>query len=159
MNPLTVLKTAFTAVFLCLVVVLGGCSTFETLGDYVSENPVFVSVASRQAVAAYIATGKTDVEQAEKAKQVNATVSKALIYLEGDPEATVDSLMALVDSEINWEGLTIRERFIVQDLMSLVETELRKYEVQNGVISETTALAVRGLLLTAQSAAHLYLVK
>lgn len=159
MNPLHSLKTAFMAVFLCLSVLFGGCSTIETLGDYVSENPVFASVASRQAVAAYIAAGETEEKQRINAKRVNATTAKALVFLEGNPEATVDDLLTLVFREIDWSGLTIQEQFLVKDIMGLVEQELRKYEVQNGVISETTTFLVRGLLETAQSAAHLYLVK
>lgn len=152
------LKTAFTAVFLCLVFPLGGCSTIETLGDYVSENPVFASAASRQAVAAYIAQGETDEQKALNAKRVNVTVAKALVYLEGNPEATVDELLNMVNRKIDWSSLTLSEQWLVKDILSLVEVELRKYEVQNGLISESTKLAIRGLLKTAQSAASLYLV-
>lgn len=149
------LKAAFIAVFLCL----GGCSTIETLGDYVRENPVFASVASRQAVAAFISTGETEAEQQEKARQVNSTISKALIYLDGDPKATVDTLMDMVANEIDWDDLTIQERFLVKDIMTLVEFELRKYEVQNSPFTDETKIAIRGLFETAASAAAIYLAK
>lgn len=153
------LKTAVLAVFLCLAALLGGCSTINTLGDFVSENPMFASAASRQAVAAFISEGATDEERTLNAKRVNATVGKALAFLEGNPTATVDDLLNNVIQEIDWSTLTVTEQFLVRDIIALVEDELRKYEVRTGLIPESTKIAVRGLLKTAQNAAIVYLAK
>lgn len=146
---------ALVALFLCL----SGCSAIQTLGDYVNENPVFANIAARQAVAAYIAKGDTLEEQAERAEQVNRRINKALIFLDGNPEATVDSLLEVVDSSIDWDELNPQDRMLVEDILALVEDRLKEYEVENSPIKEATAIAVKTLLETAGHASKLYLAK
>lgn len=149
------ITTVFMAVFLCL----SGCSTFETLGDYVRENPVFSSFAARQAVARYIAAGDSVESQEKRAGDVDKTTLKVMAVLDGDPETTVDTLMLTIDSAIPWDELSIEDRLLVTDIVSLVEFELKKYEVENEPINQGAVIAIRGLFEVARSAAQLYLLK
>lgn len=151
----SMITTVFMAVFLCL----SGCSTFETLGDYVRENPVFSSIVTRQAVARYIAAGDTQQDQQRRANNVNKTVSKVAAVLEGNPETTVDTLLITIDSAIDWSELSPADRILVTDIVMLVEAELRTYEVENEPVDSDAVIAIRGLFEVAKSAAQIYLLK
>jgi len=155
MKSLMVCKAALIAVFLCV----SGCSTFETLGDYVRENPVFTSIATRQAVARYIAAGETEAEQSERGLNVSKTSDKVIAVLEGNPTTTVDTLLLTIDSAIDWGELSPPDRILVTDIIVLVESELRKYEVEYSPIDDNARVAIRGLFEVAKSAAQIYLLK
>lgn len=155
MKSLMIAKAALIAVFLCV----SGCSAFETLGDYVRENPVFVSIASRQAVARYIAAGDTIEAQEKRAGKVVSTSGKIMAVLEGNPTTTVDTLLITIDSAIDWGELSPADRLLVTDVVSMVEFELRKYEVENEPINSASRVAIRGLFEVAKSAAKMYLLK
>lgn len=144
------------AIFLALLFSLTGCSTFDSLGDYVSSNPLVASIATRQAVASYIAQGESLEEEYQRAEQVQRRIQKVLIYLDSDAEATAYDLMRVINDSINWDELTLQDRLLVQDIVSLVENELSA--VQVGAISGETKLALAGLFETAISAARLYMV-
>lgn len=150
-------KAALVAVFLCLSLV--GCSVMETLGDYLNENPVFTSMATRQAVGRYIAAGKTVEEERERAADVQRRISKVMHYVDGNPTTSIDTLLAIIDSNIEWEKLEPVDRLLVQDVVMLVEVELRKYESEANVLSDTTSIAIKALFQTAISAAQIYLSK
>jgi len=149
------ITTVFMAVFLCL----SGCSTFETLGDYVRENPVFASIVTRQAVARYISAGDIPQDQEVRAQNVTKTVSKVMAVLDGNPTTTVDTLLITIDSAIPWEELSPPDRVLVTDIVVLVEAELRKYEVENEPVKDSARVAIRELFEVAKSAAQLYLLK
>lgn len=156
----SMITTVFMAVFLCLA---SGCSTImqsvETLGDYVSENPVFASVVTRQAVARYIGAKDTAEERQARAEDVTRRINKVALYLEGNPETTVDALMITIDAAIDWDELNPEDRMLVADIVMLVEAELRQYEVENDPIDSTALIAIKGLFDVAISAAQLYLLK
>lgn len=156
----TITATSLMLVFLCLV---SGCSTImqsvETLGDYVSENPVFASVVTRQAVARYIGAKDTAEERQARAEDVTRRIKKVELYLEGNPETTVDALMITIDSAIDWDELNPEDRMLVADIVILVEAELREYEVENDPIDSTALIAIKGLFKVAISAAQIYLLK
>lgn len=147
-------KAALVAVFLCLS--LGACSTISTLGDYVSENPLVAQIATRQAVAQYIAEGGSIEEENARAQAVQKRIEKVLIYLEGDPKASPADLLVVIDSSIDWSELTYRDRLLVQDIVSLIERELEA-AVDDIKISESTRIALSIMFETAISAAEIYL--
>lgn len=156
----TITATSLMLVFLCLV---SGCSavmkSVETLGDYVTENPVFSKVVTRQAVARYIAAKDTDEEREQRARDVTRRINTVSQYLEGNPETTVDALMVTIDAAIDWDELNPEDRALVADIVMLVEAELRQYEVENDPIDSTALIAIKGLFDVAISAAQLYLLK
>lgn len=141
---------AIIAVFLCLI---QGCSTFETLGDYVSENPLIAQVATRQAVAQYIAEGDSLEEEIARAQSVKNRIKKVLIFLDGDPEAKVSDLMVVINDSIEWDELTFRDRLLVQDIVKLVEDELEE-AVE---IDDSVRVVLSVMLETAISAAQIYI--
>ena len=149
------LVAATIAAFLCL----SGCSVVQTLGDYVAENPVFASVATRQAVARYISAADTPEAQAERAKDVERRINKVTAFLDGNPTTTIDALMDAIDLAIDWDEMQPADRILVEDIVFLVEAELRQYEVENSPIEETALIAIRGLFEVAISAAQIYLLK
>lgn len=150
-------KVKCTILFLAISLSVTGCSVVQSLGDYVNENPIFADIATRQAVGRYIAAGSSPEEQEARAVDVDKTVTKALIFLEGNPTATVDTLLAVVDTYIDWGSLSVPDRLLVQDILALVEAELRKHEDEASGISDTARIAIRDLLETAISAAAWYL--
>ena len=149
------LVAATIAAFLCL----SACSVVQTLGDYVAENPVFASVATRQAVARYISAADTPEAQAERAKDVERRINKVTAFLDGNPTTTIDALMDAIDLAIDWDEMQPADRILVEDIVFLVEAELRQYEVENSPIEETALIAIRGLFEVAISAAQIYLLK
>lgn len=151
------IKAAFIAVFLCLT--LAGCSVMETIGDYLNENPVFASMATRQAVGRYIAEGKTVEEERARAEDVKNRISKVMQFVDGNPTTSVDSLMIVIDANIEWQKLEPVDRLLVQDIVMLVEAELRKHESESSALSESTSLAIKALFKTAIGAAQIYLVR
>lgn len=151
------IKAAFIAVFLCLTLV--GCSVMETVGDYLNENPVFASMATRQAVGRYIAQGKTIEEERERAADVQRRISKVMAYVDGNPATSVDNLMRVIDKNIEWQKLEPVDRLLVQDVVMLVEVELRKHEVESNTLSESSSIAIKALFKTAISAAQIYLTR
>jgi chorismate mutase len=141
--------------FLCLNAT--GCSTFEGLRDYVADNPLVASIATRQAVARYIAQGKTLEDEYERAEQVEKRIQKVLLFLDADASATSDRLLQVIDSSIEWEQLTPYDRILVQDIVSMVAAELES--ASEPQISPETKIVISTLLNTAMSAARLYMVR
>ena len=135
---------------------LGGCSAINTIGDYINENPVFASMAVRQAVSRYIAAADTIEAESARANAVQSRINKTMVYIDGNPTTTVDSLMAVVDSSIDWAELIPADRMLVTDIIGLVEIELRKHESETPGIGDGTKLALRTLLKTAINAAEYY---
>lgn len=156
MKLINVLAAVLATAFLFLNT---GCSVVQTLGDYVQENPVFASVATRQAVARYIAAADTPEAQHQRAIDVDRRVNKVLLYLDGSPETTVDALMIAIDQAIDWDELQPADRILVADIVFLVEAELRQYEVEHSPIEESARIAIKGLFEVAVSAAQIYLLK
>ena len=149
------MKSFIIAIITILTV---GCTTLETLGDYVSENELFTSIAARQAVGRYIAAGDTLEAENERAKQVQSILKKANEYLEGDPIATASGLFKVVNDSIAWDEIAISDRVLIQDILVLFKSELKDYELKNS-IDEESRIAIRGLFNTAISAARVYLMR
>ncbi|KZZ67826.1 hypothetical protein A3765_10555 [Oleiphilus sp. HI0130] len=152
-------KAALVAVFLCLgfvfaAVAITACSTFELARDYVSDNPLIASIATRQAVAQYIASGHSIEDEISRAEQVQKRITKVLLFVDENASATVDDLMQVINSSIEWEQLTHQDRLLVQDIVVLVESELQK--ASEPTLSEPTRIVIVAMLRTALSAAQLY---
>lgn len=144
----------FKCILLFVVVVATtGC---ETLSDAVSENPFFANVAVRQAVAAYIDAGDTPDAQLKRAIEVRSRVELMQVYLQGNPTASTTNIMAVIDSQIEWEELDPQDRLLVQDIMRLVEWQLVKQQHENKLDPDTQIL-IRALLSTVVSAAGAFL--
>jgi hypothetical protein len=149
------MKSFIIAIITILTV---GCTTLETLGDYVSENELFTSIAARQAVGRYIAAGDTLESENERARKVESILTKANKYLDGNPIATTDGLFEVVNSAIKWEALSISDRILIQDILLLLKSELKDYELENN-ITDKSKIAIRSLFDTAISAARVYLMR
>lgn len=145
-----IIRAALVAVFLCAA---SACSTFESLGDYVSDNPLIAQVATRQAVAQYIAEGDSIEEELRRARAVEMRIKKVLLFLDGDPEARVDQLMTVIDDSIEWDELTLRDRLLVESIVRLVERELE----QVNEIDDSVRLVLSVMFETAISAARIYI--
>lgn len=147
-------KAAFIAVFLCL---FSACSTLNTLGDYVGENPLFASIATRTAVGHYIQVGDSIQDEIKRAEQIETRVTKASLFLEGNPKATVGELMNVIESSIDWKELNPLDQALVTDIMRLVEQELMKHQERQPDLKDSTRIALVALFDTAIDAARLYL--
>jgi len=149
------ISAALVAVFLCLGVV--GCTTLETLGDYLNENPVFANIAARQAVGRYIAAADTVEKERQRAADVQRRISKVMVYMDGNPSTDVDGLISIIDKSIDWGELDPPDRLLVMDLVSYIETEIRKHDPPQSSLSEPAIFAIKTLMKTAVSAAEIYL--
>jgi len=138
---------------------LAGCSTLESLGDYISENDVLTSIATRQAVARYIAAGDTIEAEQKRAKQVETRLARIVKYVDGNPIATVDGLMNIIESSIDWNELETADKFLVNDILTLLKSEFDKYGKEQKGLSEKSRIAIRSLFDTAMSAARIYLMR
>ena len=135
-----------------------GCTAFETLGDYINENQLFADIATRQAVGRYIAAGDTLESENKRALQVETRLERVARYVEGNPSATADGLMLLVESSIEWDQLDTADKLLVTDILALLKKELERYKGKQG-LSDTAQIAIKGLLDTAISAARVYLMR
>lgn len=151
------LTAALVAVFLCLS---AGCAHISKgvnyVGDVLSENPAMVNFAGRQVVARYVSRGNTDEEKAARAIEFDKVASKLRVYVGANPEATVDVLLAELDSLIPWDKMSPEDRFLVADIVSMFEMELRVYALDNQVqIDKDSRIALDSFLETLISAARL----
>jgi len=149
------LATAFMAVFLC--VAFTGCTTFEALEDFVSDNPVLTQIAARQAVGHYIAKGRTVTSENKRALDVHTRITKYLAFIDGNPQTTINQLSAVIKTSIPWDKLTPSDRMLVTDIVGYIEAELRRSKPEDQGISEETTFAIKTLLQTAADTAQLYL--
>lgn len=142
------MQAAFIAVFLCLGVV--GCSTLETLGDFVKENPIKSSFAFRYATAKYIERKPTEEGQKIRSHEVATTTSKVLTFIDNNPRVSVDDVMDYLDKSIDWGSMDAADRMLVLDILTIAKSELSAYETTNPLVN------VRELLQTVLSAAMIY---
>lgn len=137
---------------------LAGCSTLETLGDYINDNQLLTDIAARQVTGRYIAAGNTLEEEKARALQVETRLERVLRYVDGNPAATISGLMTLVESSIEWNQLDVADRLLVDDILALLRKELSQYDDAQGM-SKPAQIAIRGLFETAISAARVYLMR
>jgi hypothetical protein len=145
-------RAAILAVFLCV----SGC---ETLGDYINKNPILVSEAGRAVVKGYINGGDTAEAKRLRAEDLQYRFNKVMAYVIGNPETTVDELLGVIDSVIDWHALAPKDRILVVGIVKLVEAELRKYESQEPKLSTGAKIALRSLFDVVISTAKIYLNK
>lgn len=132
------------------------CETMEKLGDYFQENPVLTSLVTRQAIVRYIDKGATEQDKKARAIRVDSRLSLILVYLNGNPLATAESLMIVVNDNINWDKLSKADKLLVQDMIILVKNSLLKGQ-DGKTLPPDTMLSIRELLSVMRSAAALFL--
>ena len=118
------------------VAALSGCGTFETIGDYVKDNPVFASASFRYATAKYIG------DNPNRADQVIERGSKVLAFIDKNPTVTVSAVMQYLDAIIDWSSLDAADRMLVSDIISIVEADLSAQETQNPLVNVREILDV-----------------
>lgn len=132
-----------------------GCQFAARTADFINNNPFFVDSITRQAVVRYAEQGETAEERAQRAVEVEVVSKRMLAYIEGNPTADVDTILAVLEAQIAWERLSVADQMIVRDIIRLIEQDLRKKQIEKG-INHNTAIAVKSLLETALSAAVYY---
>lgn len=147
-------KLIFLSFVFLLPLMFSGCAAISTASDWINGNPMIVNSVTRQAVARYVQGGDTLEEQRARAENVKIRTERALADLEGNPQATVAGIMDVLESHVDWDGLSPADRFLVQDIMLVVQTQLAQKQAENQLQTDTV-LAVRSLLRTAISAATL----
>lgn len=136
-------KQNYFVVLLMSLFLFSGCQTLPDILD----NPMYVEIGARQAVARYIDAGNTEEEKNKRAANVVDTVSKALEYLDGYPRATASDLVTAVESNISWEKLSYSDRFLVKDIMTYLRMNLEEKQ-HEGLIESNVIIRVRALLNT-----------
>lgn len=156
MHKRNLVLAALVAVFLCL----SGCaalkSAAESAGDYIRENPTFVSIGTRTAIEFYIEQKDTLQQRIDRAKDVERRFQKLLVFVDDNPTAPIDELVEYANSIIDWDELSPNDRVIVQEVVSLIEKEVRIYAEKNK-LDENARVALRSIFEVAVSAAQVYL--
>ncbi len=140
---------------LVLTVFLVGCAQLSSLGDWANENPAVADIVIRQSVARYIGGGDTADDEAVRAESVTRVAALAESFLDGNPKATVDELLRVVDASIDWGSMSVPDRLLVEDLLTLTQMQLLAKQT-DGALDPDELLGVRSLLKTARSAAQRY---
>ena len=130
-----------------LVIFLTACSVFE----FIEENPIGVRIVVRQSVAQYIENG----DILNRSQGVIDTVSRAESAIDGNPEAPVDILVEVVKNSINFDNMTVSDRLLINDMITVVGAKLRK-EQDQGKLPADTLISIRGLLNTARMTAEMF---
>ena len=129
---------------------ISGCSTLETIGDYVKDNPIIASASFRYATAKYINRGDTEIERSKRSSQVIERVSKLKEFIVENPTITVSGVMQYLDETIDWGEMDLSDRILIQDILTIVKADLSVHEVSNPLVN------IKELLDTVISAALLY---
>ena len=141
-----------------MIVLASGCTLLNTLGDYIDDNPVMVNIATSQVVSRYIEKAGSTVEAKQaRAADFQLRVENVLLFVDSNPDITVDGLLATIDSSIDWKQLSVPDRILVSDIVALIEIELRQYELQGPTFNNETKFTLRALLNVAIRSAGLYL--
>lgn len=157
-------KTLLVAAVMSLFLVqASGCAHIsagaEYLGDVINDNPQFVNFAGRQVVLRYIARGDTEADRAARAIEVDKVANKVRVFVSDAPRLTVDVLLAELDALIPWGKMSVEDRALVADIVSMFEMEIRAYEVDSKTrISNESRIALDAFLVTLSSAAKLALL-
>jgi hypothetical protein len=134
------------------LLILSGCAQLAAISDYVNENPLVADIATRQAVARYVEAGD---DTSTRAAGVVRVVGNLELFLDGNPQATVEALITVINSSINWDNLSISDRLLAEDLIAILVIKLNQV-VSDGEMDADELLGIRSLLVTARRAAELY---
>jgi hypothetical protein len=134
------------------LLILSGCAQLAAISDYVNENPLVADIATRQAVARYVEAGD---DTSTRAAGVVRVVGNLELFLDGNPQATVEALITVINSSINWDNLSISDRLLAEDLIAILVIKLDQV-VSDGEMDAGELLGIRSLLVTARRAAELY---
>lgn len=131
-------------VFLLTLSILHACSMIGTINDYVDKNSVLVNITTSQVVSRYIDAAKTIDDKKERAKEFSRRANKVLEFIDGNPQTTVDGLLLVIDSAIEWDKISYPDKILIGNIVLLIEVELRKLEADNSIDSEER-FAIRAL--------------
>jgi len=148
-------SATLVVVFLCLG--FTGCTTFEVVEDFLSENPILTQIAARQGVGHYIAKGETIESEAKRAGDVYERITKYLSFIDGNPQATIEQFTTVIQRSIPWDEMSVSDRMLVTDIVGYIEAELRRSKPEEPELSEQTTFAIKALLQTAANTALIYL--
>lgn len=141
-------------IILLSIALLGACSVINEVGQYAKDNPIVVDAATRQAVFRYIDAAETEAGKAARAQDIIQRVRRVDARIEGNPSANVETLMSVISSEVEWDGLSIPDRMLVQDILTLVRLNLENKQ-REGMLHPDALVGIRAILQTAVSTAML----
>ncbi len=129
-----------------LLVTLSGCSIFEKITD----QQVIINLGVSQAVSQYISAG----DIATRASIMIERLDRIDKFIKGNPLATSDNLLDVVEKSIHWKTLSMNDRVLIDNIMALISQKLRTIETRTGLQS----YALRELLDAARKTAERYII-
>jgi hypothetical protein len=142
---------------LFLIMFTASCSLISSVNDYVDENHVIVNIATSQVVSRFIDAGATDEDKQKRAIDFSDRANRVLEFIDGNPLTTVDGLLIIIDSAVDWEKLSYPDKILIGNIILLIEVELRKVEGQELGFNVDTTFAIRSLFNVAIKTADAYL--
>ena len=132
-----------------------GCQMASRAISYTHTNPVVVDFATKQAIVRFINAGDSIDEKSKRALKVEYAIKDVEYFLEGNPTSSAGTLLAVVKSSVNLEKLSVPDRILVNDLMLLVESNLKANE-SAGYLEHGAVIRVRVLLRTLLKTAAMF---
>lgn len=126
---------------ICLCVVLSACAVV----DSVNNNPVVVDIATRQAVYRYIDAAETEQGKIERAGDVVQRLRNVDAFLQGNPTSSISTLLDVLNSQIEWESLSMADRVLVQDIMSIVKLNLEQ-KAKEQILDQDAVIGLRNVI-------------
>lgn len=131
-----------------LISFLCGCASI------LNDNSVMVDIAVRQAVFHYIDAAESEAGKDKRAAQVVQAVRNVDKYLEGNPTASPDVILVVIESQVRWDKLSLTDAAILRDVMMLVRHNLQNRQSE-GLLDVDAVIAIRSILNAAATAASL----
>lgn len=144
-------RAFFISVFVVIILAwaMSGCSAVEGLANH----PVVVRVAVTQAVLRYIDQGDSAEEMMERKAGVLSSLSQTLAYIDSDVNATVDTIVDVFVSQVNFSAMPLADQLLARETIALVQASLRR-RIGAGELPENTVLVLRDIVTTAIDAAN-----
>jgi len=138
-------------VLFMLGVCVVACAQLEAVGKYAAEHSGRAAFAARQAAYAYIEQGRSYDDKVAKAARVVEVMEAAERELQGNPTATVDTILAVLSQPIVWGQLTIQEKIIIEEVVAILRQRLDATDLDPGA-----KFGVRHIIKSTRGAALSY---
>lgn len=123
-------------VILCMNI--AGCTTLNGIFDGSSKEMTAKIVVQ-------VAVFNLLTDRPEYQKPLLDITGKVAAYVDGDPGARVDSIIALVNEQIRWDRLSPNDALAINTTLSLIEINLRE-QITNQTLPEDTKLKVKTVI-------------
>lgn len=133
--------------FAVLLALAASCAYISAAGSAADSHELLADAAVRHAVFAYINDAETEGEKHARAAQVTKVAGAIDLLVVGNPDATAETLLAVINSQIDWAKVDPHDELLIRDVLKQIEHHLNKRH-DEGLLSPSVALGLRNILKT-----------